>query len=89
MALGTQRGDVLGLILRRGVVLAVAGVAIGLAASVVLTRQMSGMLYGIRPLDPLTLAVVSAILLTISIAASLAPAYRAAPVDPMRVLRDQ
>jgi len=89
MALGAQRGDVLGLILGRGARLAGAGLAIGLAASVVLTRQMSGMLYGVRPLDPVTLAVVSAILLAVSIAASLAPAYRAARVDPMRVLRDQ
>jgi putative ABC transport system permease protein len=89
MALGAQRACVLGLILGRGARLAGAGLAIGLAASVVLTRQMSGMLYGVRPLDPVTLAVVSAILLAVSIAASLAPAYRAARVDPMRVLRDQ
>jgi ABC-type lipoprotein release transport system permease subunit len=43
----------------------------------------------VRPLDPATLIVVSTILLTVSIAASLVPAYRAARVDPMRVLRDQ
>ena len=89
MALGAQRSDVLGLILRRAVALAIAGVAIGLVASVALTRQMAGMLYGVRPLDPLTVAAMTAILLAVSLAASFAPAYGAARVDPMRVLRDQ
>ena len=89
MALGARRGDVLGLILSRGARLAISGVGIGLAASAVLTRQLSALLYGVRPLDPATLIVVSAILLAVSIAASLVPAYRAARVDPMRVLRDQ
>jgi predicted permease len=89
MALGAQRGHVLSLILRRGAALAVVGVVIGLAASAAVTRQMTGMLYGIHPLDPLTLATVTTILLVVSIVASFAPAYHAARLDPMRVLRDQ
>lgn len=89
MALGARRADVLRLILRRGVVLAAAGAGIGLAVSAALTKQMSSLLYGVRPLDPVTLAVVTAILLCVSVAASFAPAYRAAKLDPMRLLREQ
>jgi len=89
MALGAQRGKVVGLVLRRAIRLAVTGVAVGLALSIVLTRYMSGMLYGVRPLDPLTLSAVSAMLLVVSVAASLAPAYSAARLDPMQVLRKQ
>jgi predicted permease len=89
IALGAQRGDVLGLILRRGLRLAILGIAIGLAASALLTGYMGKMLYGIEPSDPATFAVVSAILLAVSLAASGGPAWRAARVDPMNVLRDQ
>jgi putative ABC transport system permease protein len=89
IALGAQRGDVLGLIVRRGLGLAVLGIVIGLAASALLTGYMGKMLYGIQPSDPATFAVVSAILLVVSLAASGGPAWRAARVDPMNVLRDQ
>jgi len=89
MALGAQRADVLSLIVRRGLVLALTGIGIGLAAAALLTRFMAGMLYGIQPFDPLTFAVVAALLLVVSMAASCAPAYRAARLDPMETLRDQ
>ena len=89
MALGARREDVVGLVLRRGVTLALTGGAIGLSASFVLTRFLSGMLYEIQPFDPLTFAAVTAILLLVSLIASGAPAYRAARLDPMRTLRDQ
>ncbi len=89
MALGAQRADVLSLIVRRGLVLALTGIGIGLAAAALLTRFMAGMLYGIQPFDPLTFAVVAALLLVVSMAASFAPAYRAARLDPMETLRDQ
>ncbi len=88
MALGAQRGDVLGMIVRRGLTLALAGIAIGLAAAVLLTRLMTGMLYGVDPFDAATFAVVAGILLLVSLGASFAPAWRAARVDPMRTLRD-
>jgi len=89
MALGAQRGDVLNLIVRRGLALALTGIGIGLAAAALLTRFMAGMLYGVQPFDPLTFAVVAAILLVVSVAASSAPAWRAARLDPMETLRDQ
>jgi ABC-type antimicrobial peptide transport system permease subunit len=89
LALGAQREDVLGLILRRGLLLAAAGLAIGLAVSLALTRFMADMLYGVRPFDPLTFAVVSGLLLLVSLVASSAPAFRAASLDPMRTLREQ
>ncbi|HLW75702.1 MAG TPA: hypothetical protein VKS01_01935, partial [Bryobacteraceae bacterium] len=81
--------DVLKLVLNRGVGLAIAGIALGLAGAAAVTREMAGMLYGVKPLDPVTLAVVSGLLLIVSLAASLAPAYRAAKLDPMMVLREQ
>jgi putative ABC transport system permease protein len=89
LALGAQREDVLGLILRRGLVLAVTGLAIGIFVSLLLTRFMAEMLYGVKPFDPLTFVGVSAVLLLVSLAASSAPAYRAARLDPMRTLREQ
>ena len=89
MALGAQRGEVVALVLRRAGVLALTGVALGMAASAILTQYMSGMLYQVKPLDPVTLASVGAILLAVSVAASLAPAFAAARLDPMQVLRKQ
>jgi predicted permease len=88
MALGAQRADVLSLIVRRGLTLAMIGIAAGLAASVPLTRFLAGMLYGIHPLDPLTLATVTMLLLVVSAVASSLPAWRATRLDPMRTLRD-
>ncbi len=89
MALGAQRGDILSLILGRGMVLALGGVAIGLAASAVLTRELSALLYEVQPLDPATFVAVSAILLLVGLTASVMPALHASRVDPMRALRDQ
>jgi putative ABC transport system permease protein len=89
LALGAQRQDVLGLILRRGMILAGAGLGIGIVVSLLLTRFLSGMLYGVRPFDPLTFVGVSAVLLLVSAAASCAPAFRAARMDPMKTLREQ
>jgi putative ABC transport system permease protein len=89
MALGAQRADVLGSILKRGFTLASAGIAIGLGASAVLTRYMAGMLFNVRPFDIGTFLAVTAIFLLVSLAASVAPAYRAARLDPMTTLRDQ
>jgi predicted permease len=89
LALGAQREDVLGLVLRRGLILAGAGLGIGIIVSLLLTRFLSGMLYGVKPFDPLTFVGVSAVLLLVSAAASFAPAFRAARLDPMRTLREQ
>jgi predicted permease len=89
MALGAQRSDVLGMIVRRGLALSLIGVTAGLAISVGITRLLSGMLYGIRPTDPVTFAAMSGLLLLVGVAASSIPAFRAARVDPMKTLREQ
>jgi predicted lysophospholipase L1 biosynthesis ABC-type transport system permease subunit len=89
MALGAQPADVLRWVLWRGLAMAIAGAAIGLAVSAGVTRYMQGLLFGVKPLDALTLAVVSATLLAVSALASAAPALRAARLDPMEALRDQ
>ncbi len=89
MALGAQRVNILGLVLGRGLQLALAGVAIGLAASALLTSYLTKMLFTIRPLDAVTFASVTSVVLLVSLIASSFPAYRAARLDPMKTLRDQ
>jgi putative ABC transport system permease protein len=89
MALGAQRGNVLRLVLRRGVSLALTGIAVGIGVSALLTRFLASLLYGVRPLDLVTFLSVSALLLAVSAMASLIPAARAAGLDPMKTLRDQ
>jgi len=91
MALGAQPGDVLRWIVRRGLALAGAGVALGLAVSAVVTRFLDagGMLYRVERFDPVTLAVVTVVLLAVSAAASVVPAWKASQLDPIRTLRDQ
>lgn len=89
MALGAQRGDVLAMIVRRGLRFAVVGVLVGVAASAVVTRLLVGILYGVRPSDPVTFAATSGLLVVVSAVASAIPAYRAARLDPMTTLREQ
>lgn len=89
MALGAQRSAVLGMIVRRGLFLALTGVTTGLAVSAVVTRFLSEMLFHIQPTDPFTYAVTAALLLIAGLAASGLPAYRAACLDPIRTLREQ
>ena len=89
IALGAQRSSVLGMILRKGLILGAIGLVIGIAISVALTRLMSGLLFGVRPTDPLTFVAVSLLLLFVSFLASSVPAYRASTLDPMKTLRDQ
>jgi putative ABC transport system permease protein len=83
MALGAQRGDVIRLILRRGMGLAGLGLVIGLAAALLFTRVMEGLLYGVAPTDPLVYGVIAAVLLLLALLASYLPARRAARFDPM------
>lgn len=89
LALGAQRSSVLRMVIRQGVLLTVAGVVLGLAASLVVGRLVASLLYGISPLDPLTFVTVAAVLMIVSLAASLIPAWRASRLDPMVALRHE
>jgi putative ABC transport system permease protein len=89
LAVGAQRGDVLRMILKRGMTLATIGVAAGLAISLVVTRFIATLLYGVKPTDALTFCAMSLVLLAVAFVASAAPAYRAAQTDPMTTLRTQ
>jgi len=87
LALGARTQDVVSMILRQGMLLALIGVAIGLAASLALTRVMSSLLYGVSATDPLTFIGISALLVGIALLACYLPARRATQVDPMVALR--
>jgi predicted permease len=87
MALGASRGDVLGLVVRQGLVLALAGVAIGAAGALAVTRFLSTLLFHVAPTDPVTFLVVSVVLTAVAAAASVVPAWRATRVDPTVALR--
>jgi putative ABC transport system permease protein len=89
MALGAERADVLGLILKEGLLLAGIGVVAGLASALVLTRLMRNLLFGISPTDPVTFAGVAMLLVAVGVAGCLVPAQRAMRVDPLVALRHQ
>jgi len=87
MALGAQRGDVLRLILKQGIILAVTGVLVGLAGSFGLTRVISTLLFDVTATDKTTFAAVAVGLFVVTLVASYIPAWRATRVDPLRALR--
>jgi putative ABC transport system permease protein len=87
MALGAGKGEVLKMVISQGIKMALIGVAIGLAWALGLTRFLSGLLYGVKPDDLLTLVAVSALLLAAALLASYIPAHQAAKVYPLVALR--
>jgi ABC-type antimicrobial peptide transport system permease subunit len=89
MALGATRQQVLWGTLRNALGLAGVGIAVGLIASVGLTRFLSSLLYDVRPLDPAAIAGAALVLAVCAAAAGLIPARRAASIDPMRALRTE
>jgi putative ABC transport system permease protein len=89
MALGAQRRDVVGLVMRETMLLVGIGLIIGLSASLGTTRLIASLLYGLKPNDPLTIALAGFLLLTVAALAGYLPARRAARVDPMVALRHE
>ncbi len=87
LALGADRGTILTMILGQGLRLSIVGAAVGLAGSLVATRLMSGLLYGVSPFDPITFASVAVALTIVALGASYLPARRAMRVDPVTALR--
>ena len=87
LALGADRGTILRLVLKQGLVLVGAGAAIGLAGSLAVLRTLAGLMRGVAPRDPATLALVTLTLVAVALVACFVPARRAARVDPMTALR--
>jgi predicted permease len=87
MALGAKRAQVLGMVLKQGFMLTISGAALGLGVSLALSRMAASLLYGVSPTDTLTFILVPIFLLLIALMACLAPAQRAASLNPIRALR--
>ena len=87
MALGAQIADVLKLVLRRAMLLAVIGIGIGLAGAVAVTRYLTTLLFGVKPIDTITFVGVAVVLAVVVLVACLVPARRAAKIDPLEALR--
>jgi putative ABC transport system permease protein len=87
MALGARSIDVLTVVLRQGLKLTLIGVAAGVTGALALTRVLSSLLYDVTPTDPMTLILVSCVLVGVALLASYLPARRAARIDPMVALR--
>jgi ABC-type antimicrobial peptide transport system permease subunit len=87
MALGARRMDVLGMVLREGIKLAILGTVIGVIAALGLMRLLSNLLFGVSPGDPATFAAVAILLTSVAVAACYVPARRATKVDPIVALR--
>jgi ABC-type antimicrobial peptide transport system permease subunit len=87
IALGAPRGAVLGMVVRKGLAMAVAGITIGLVAAFALTRYLRDVLFGVAPTDPMTYGLVILSMLAVAVIASAVPARRAATVDPVIAFR--
>jgi putative ABC transport system permease protein len=87
MALGAQIVDVLKLVLRRAMLLALFGIGIGIAGAVAVTRYLTSLLFGVKPIDTLTFVAVAVVLAVVVFIACLVPARRAAKIDPLEALK--
>ncbi len=89
LAIGADRSQVVGLVLRQGLSLAAGGILVGVPAAFALTRVMQSVLYQVRPSDPLTFIAVPAVLVIVALAAAGVPAFRATRVSPLIALRSE
>jgi putative ABC transport system permease protein len=89
IALGAERSDVLRMVLKQGMRVALTGVVLGLLIAFGLTRLMASQLYDVKPTDPVTFVLVAALLTSVALVANLVPALRATQVDPAVVLREE
>jgi ABC-type antimicrobial peptide transport system permease subunit len=89
MALGAQQEGVLRMVMRQGLLLALLGIAAGLAISLAATPQLAPLLYRVSPTDPVSIAGAALFLIAVAALASLFPALRATRVDPILALRQE
>jgi putative ABC transport system permease protein len=87
MALGAEKSDITGMVLKRSLILVAAGVALGVAGAVAVTRVLAKFLFEVKPTDPVTFAAVVSLLVVVALLAGLLPARRATRVDPLVTLR--
>jgi putative ABC transport system permease protein len=88
IAVGASRGNVIGMVVRQGIALAMTGILVGVVGSFGLTRLIASLLYEVEPTDPVIFAIVTSVLLTTAIASCCGPAIRAAFIDPVIALRN-
>jgi ABC-type antimicrobial peptide transport system permease subunit len=89
IALGAESTNILQMVLRQGLGLALVGAVVGLIGALIVSNVMSGLLYGVRPTDPLTFAGVAILLIGVALVACYFPARRALRVDPLVALRHE
>ena len=87
MAIGATRQQIVSTVLSQGLRIALYGIGVGVIAAFVLTRFLRGLLYGVGATDPITFAIVTALVIAVAIAATAFPAWRAARIDPATSLR--
>jgi ABC-type antimicrobial peptide transport system permease subunit len=89
MALGASRGQVLAMVMREGLWVLLAGLAVGIPLTVLAARPLKSMLYQMSPFDPVSFALAIAAMVVVSACAALVPARRAASIEPMQALRSE
>jgi len=87
MALGAQRGRIVGMVMRQGMELTIAGTVLGLLGAAALSRVMATLLFNVSAMDLLTFALVPVVLIAVAVLACFVPAHRATRVDPQVALR--